>query len=102
MLKNSPETKGLRNFYVDMRILNTMDKNTQSALTLLNERGVTLLDAARLIRNALDSFSKESGLTPVQFCAKVISTGLRHIRNDEMSIKNGFMLYLETKKNLRP
>ena len=83
-----------------------MDKNTQSALTLLNERGLTLLDergltlldAARLIRNALDSFSKESGLTPVQFCAKVISTGLRHIRNDEMSIKNGFMLYLETKK----
>ena len=73
-----------------------MDKNTQSALTLLNERGLTLLDAARLIRNVLDSFSEESGLTPVQFCAKVISTGLRHIRNDEMSIKDGFILYLET------
>lgn len=102
MLKNSPETKGLRNFYVDMRILNTMDKNTQSALTLLNERGVTLLDAARLIRNALDSFSKESGLTPVQFCAKVISTGLRYIRDEEMSIKDGFLLYLETKRDLRP
>lgn len=79
-----------------------MDKHTKLATTLLSERGVTLLDAARLIRNALDSFSEESGLTPVQFCAKVISTGLRHIRNDEMSIKNGFMLYLETKKNLRP
>ena len=85
-----------------MRILNTMDKNTQSALTLLNERGITLLDAARLIRNALDSFSKESGLTPVQFCAKVISTGLRHIRNEEMPIKDGFLLYLETKRDLRP
>ena len=79
-----------------------MDKNTQSALTLLNERGVTLLDAARLIRNALDSFSKESGLTPLQFCAKVISTGLRHIRNEERSIKDGFLLYLETKRDLRP
>ena len=79
-----------------------MDKHTKSATTLLSERGVTLLDAARLIRNVLDSFSEESGLTPVQFCAKVISTGIRHIRNDEMSIKNGFMLYLETKKNLRP
>ena len=79
-----------------------MDEHTKSATTLLYARGVTLLDAARLIRNALDSFSKESGLTPVQFCAKVISTGLRHIRNDEMSIKDGFMLYLETKKNLRP
>ena len=79
-----------------------MDKNTQSALTLLNERGLTLLDAARLIRNVLDSFSKESGLTPVQFCTKVISTGLRHIRNDEMPIKDGFLLYLEAKHDLRP
>ena len=79
-----------------------MDEHTKSATTLLYARGVTLLDAARLIRNALDSLSEKSGLTPVQFCAKVISTGLRHIRNDEMSIKNGFMLYLETKKNLRP
>lgn len=79
-----------------------MDKHTKLATTLLSERGVTLLDAARLIRNALDSFSKESGLTPVQFCAKVISTGLRHIRNEEMPIKDGFLLYLETKRDLRP
>lgn len=79
-----------------------MDKHTKLATTLLNERGITLLDAARLIRNALDSFSKESGLTPVQFCAKVISTGLRHIRNEEMPIKDGFLLYLETKRDLRP
>ena len=85
-----------------MRILNTMDKNTQSALTLLSGRRVTLLDAARLIRNALDSYSKEFGLTPVQFCAKVISTGLSHIRNKEMSIKDGFLLYLRTKCDLRP
>ena len=79
-----------------------MDEHTKLATTLLNERGVTLLDAARLIRNVLDAFSADSGLTPVQFCAKVISTGLRHIRNDEMSIKNGFILYLETKYDLRP
>lgn len=79
-----------------------MDKNTQSALTLLNERGVTLLDAARLIRNALDAFSEDSGLTPVQFCAKIVSTGIRHIRNEEMSIKDGFLVYIETKRELRP
>ena len=79
-----------------------MDMHTKLATTLLSERGVTLLDAARLIRNVLDSFSEESGLTPVQFCAKVISTGLRHIRNDERSIKDGFLLYLETKRDLRP
>lgn len=85
-----------------MRILNTMDKHTQSALALLHRSGITLLDAARLIRNALDSFSKESGLTPVQFCAKVVSTGLRHIRSEEMSVKDSFLLYLKTKLGLRP
>lgn len=85
-----------------MRILNTMDKHIQSALILLKRRGVTLLDAARLIRNTLDAFSEDSGLTPVQFCAKVISTGLRHIRNEEMSIKDGFLVYIETKRELRP
>lgn len=79
-----------------------MDKHIQSALILLKRRGVTLLDAARLIRNALDAFSEDSGLTPVQFCAKVVSTGLKHIRNDEMPIKDGFLLYLETKHDLRP
>ena len=93
---------GVRYFYIDMRILNTMDKHIQSALILLKRRGVTLLDAARLIRNALDAFSEDSGLTPVQFCAKVVSTGLRHIRNDEMPIKDGFLLYLEAKHDLRP
>ena len=85
-----------------MSILNTMDKHIQSALILLKRRGVTLLDAARLIRNTLDAFSEDSGLTPVQFCAKVISTGLRHIRNEEMSIKDGFLVYIETKRELRP
>ena len=79
-----------------------MDNHTKLATTLLSERGVTLLDAARLIRNVLDAFSEDSGLTPVQFCAKVISTGLRHIRNDEMPIKDGFLLYLEAKYDLRP
>ena len=79
-----------------------MDKHIQSALILLKRRGVTLLDAARLIRNTLDAFSEDSGLTPVQFCAKVISTGLRHIRNEEMSIKDGFLVYIETKRELRP
>ena len=55
-------SKRIKNFHVDIRILNTMDKHIQSALILLKRRGVTLLDAARLIRNALDAFSEDSGL----------------------------------------
>ena len=85
-----------------MSILNTMDKYIQSASILLEQHGITLLDAARLVRNALDAFPKDSGLTAVQFCAKVISTGLRHIRAKEVSIKDGFLVYIETKRELRP
>ena len=84
-----------------MSILNTMDKYIQSASILLEQHGITLLDAARLVRNALDAFPKDSGLTAVQFCAKVISTGLRHIRTKEVSIKDGFFIYLESKRGLR-
>ncbi len=84
-----------------MSILNTMDKYIQSASILLEQHGITLLDAARLVRNALDAFPKDSRLTAVQFCAKVISTGLRHIRTKEVSIKDGFFIYLESKRGLR-
>lgn len=72
-----------------------------ASLALLKQSDVTLLDAARLMRNVLDSFPKNSCLSPVQFCAKVIETGLRHVRHDEMSVAEGFSLYLELKRGLR-
>lgn len=73
-----------------------------SANTLLENRGISLLDAARLICNALDALPKNSTLTPLQFCSKIIETGKRHIRTTEMSIADGFALYLDTKCHLRP
>lgn len=79
-----------------------MKNEITSSLMLLKNSGIELLDAARLMRNILDSFPQKSNLTPTQFCAKVIETGLRHLRVEEMSIKKGFGLYLSSKSSLRP
>lgn len=75
-----------------------------SANTLLEGTGVSILDAARLIRNALDVMPKDgkSKLSVLQFCSKIIEVGKRHIRTSEMSVEGGFPLYLETKRHLRP
>ena len=79
-----------------------MNNEIISAQTLLDGRGITILDAARLACNMLDSLPKSSALTPLQFCSKIIETGRRHLRTAEMSVENGFALYLETKRHLRP
>lgn len=71
------------------------------AEALLAERGFSLLDAARLICNALDAKPSGCQLSDIQFCSNIIETGKRYIRKTEMSIKDGFALYLETKKHLR-
>ena len=46
-----------------------------SAKTLLERKGISLLDAARLICNALDYLPRNSTLTPIQFCSKIIEAG---------------------------
>ena len=68
---------------------------------LLERKGISLLGAARLICNALDYLPKNSTLTPIQFCSKIIETGLRHVRIAEMPVSKGFALYLESKRHLR-
>ena len=64
--------------------------------------GISLLDAARLVRNILDALPKNSSIAPIQFCAKVIEVAKRNIRSKEMRFSEGFFLYLQTKGNLRP
>ena len=85
-----------------MGILNTMDNEIISAKTLLKGTGISLLDAARLVRNILDALPKNSSIAPIQFCAKVIEVGKRNIRSKEMRFSEGFFLYLQTKGDLRP
>lgn len=85
-----------------MGILNTMDNEIISARALLRGSDISLLDAARLVRNILDALPKNSSIAPIQFCAKVIEVGKRNIRSKEMRFSEGFFLYLQTKGDLRP
>lgn len=73
-----------------------------SAKKILTGTDVSVLDAARIAKNILDAKAKNFSLTDLQFCAKVIEVGLRHIRAKEMSIADGFALYLKSKQHLRP
>ena len=73
-----------------------------SAKRILTGSDVSVLDAARIAKNILDAKPKNFALTDLQFCAKVIEVGLRHIRTKEMSLADGFALYLKSKQHLRP
>ena len=84
-----------------MGILNTMNNEIISAKSLLRGTGISLLDAARLVRNILDALPKTSSIAPIQFCAKVIETGKHNIRSKEMQFSEGFSIYLQAKDNLR-
>ena len=85
-----------------MGILNTMDNEVISARALLRGSDISLLDAARLVRNILDALPKNSSIVPIRFCSKVIEVGKHNIRSKEMRFNEGFFLYLQTKGNLRP
>ena len=86
-----------------MEKIKDISDEAQTAQKLLTGNNITLIDAARLIKNILDFMPKGSNLTDVQFCTKIIETGKAHFRLNEMSFKDGFNLYYETKKDiLRP
>ena len=72
------------------------------AKKVLGRAKVSALDSARFVRNILDAKPSDSKLTDAQFVLKVIDVGLRHIRTNEMSLTDGFALYLKIKQHLRP
>lgn len=84
-----------------MGILNTMDNEIISARALLRGSDISLLDAARLVRNILDALPKNSSIVPIHFCSKVIEVGKHNIRSKEIRFSEGFSLYLQAKDNLR-
>ena len=79
-----------------------MDTILNSAQKVLGKAKVSVLDSARFVRNILDAKPSDSKLTDAQFVLKVIEAGLRNIRAKEMSIFDGFALYLKNKQHLRP
>lgn len=91
-----------REILFDNRIFNTMKTDYISAKRILTGTDVSVLDAARIAKNILDAKPKNFVLTDLQFCAKVIEVGLRHMRTKEMPLADGFALYLKSKQHLRP
>ena len=81
-----------------------MNKEIISAKEILRGTGLSVLDCARLIKNILDARGAggANSAEMLRHCAKVITTGLRHVRDKEMSFAQGFAIYREAKKHLRP
>ena len=79
-----------------------MNTDYISAKRILTGTDVSVLDAARIAKNILDAKPKNFVLTDLQFCAKVIEVGLRHMRTKEMPLADGFALYFKSKQHLRP
>ena len=74
-----------------------------SAKALLRGTNISILDAARLVRNILDSLPKSSKFqsSKLEFCSKIIDCGKRNFRLSEMRLKDGFALFLKSKAHLR-
>ena len=79
-----------------------MDTTLNSAMEILDGSGISVLDSARYIRNILDAKPAGGKLTDAQFILKVIEIGVRHMRAKEMTLSDGFALYLKSKQHLRP
>ena len=79
-----------------------MQNEIKAAESLLNGTQISVLDAARLIRNALD-YAENDGKDNLQYCREVIECGTRHVGriSRKMTISAAFGEYLETKKSLR-
>ena len=79
-----------------------MDKKYFLAKKLLIGCRLSIVDATHLINNILDAKPAGGKLTDAQFVLKVIEVGLRNVRAKEMSLTDGFALYLKIKQHLRP
>ncbi len=77
-------------------------KTYQLAEQILRCTGISILDAARFIKSALDFKPAATKLSDAQYCTKVIQRGLDCMHMQEMPVEQGFELYLKTKEHLRP
>ncbi len=79
-----------------------MTKSQRIAQALLRGTGLSLIDAARLIRQIMDLKPQECSQQAAAYCTRVIQAGVaqQHIR--QKSVAEGFAVYLATKQHLRP
>ncbi len=85
-----------------MELYNKTNLEIITATQLLAGTDISILDAARLIRNALDFKPRRSKASDMQFCTKLLDGGVRHLHLKEITIRKGFKQYIATKSHLRP
>lgn len=78
-----------------------MTQEQDIAKAILKGTTLSLIDVARLVKNILDFMPKNSGMSEIQFCAKIIECGKVNFRIKEMSFIEGFKLYILAKTHLR-
>ncbi len=79
--------------------MNTMSDEYYVARVMLEDAGMSLLDAVRVVRQMLDF--KPKGQGAVVCCSKVVQAGLAQRHLKEMRVRDGFALYLAGKGHLR-
>lgn len=79
-----------------------MSTQSKAATLILHGTGISLLDAARLIKHILDTKPSDSQERPLSFCHRIIQTGVSHSHIKQERISTGFELYLASKTHLRP
>ena len=78
-----------------------MQNDYETALKILEPTGISLVDAARLVKNALDY--NTSGQDNLTFCREIIEIGQQHIcGNSKITLQAAYESYLEYKQYLRP
>ncbi|MFI3290905.1 MAG: tyrosine-type recombinase/integrase [Opitutales bacterium] len=95
-MKNNKTTSNNKNTHQDLQ------SEAILATQILKDTGISLIDAVRLIKNTLDFKAKSTKSSNIQFCSNVINSGLKHLHIKDMSIKDGFDIYLKSKLDLRP
>ena len=78
-----------------------MKSEKLAAETILKGTGISVLDAARMIRNILDFVPNIDKSEAKKYCFKIIEAGRRTIAITEMNFSVGLSLYIDSKRHLR-
>ncbi len=79
-----------------------MTKTQRIAQALLHGTGLSLIDAARLIRQIMDLKPQNCPQQAAAYCTRVIQRGLAQQDIKQQKLCDGFELYLASKEHLRP
>ncbi len=71
------------------------------AIDLLENTGLSLAEAAQLVKDILDAKPKKLKLANRDYCNRIISIGAKNLPQKDMTIGKGLELYLKDKADLK-